>query len=278
MLHEYLTIPEDHMLHPKRQSNSITKSLVFGIRTKAVHDEYMKCRHLACPLRDSFMDRVLHTLERTPLSENKLQFLGCVLIEGGPDTSLILTIIQAMSEYPEVQANHDCSPVWFDWSKVACINMIIKGSHRWRPGSPLDVPSCHGHIDGKPIPQGSSIVSFSMSGACIRIVSDRRNQSIFNLNVSPALASGYAGSERRDHLGYGAGRCICPGIHLAERNLIISIAKLFWAFEFLESPGSDNHISAHSGASKKNMAILFVFAVRRSGTPLCGNLPRRKRF
>lgn len=50
MLHEYLTIPEDHMLHPKRQSNSITKSLVFGIRTKAVHDEYMKCRHLACPL------------------------------------------------------------------------------------------------------------------------------------------------------------------------------------------------------------------------------------
>lgn len=56
--------------------------------------------------RDSFMDRVLHTIERTPLSEHELRFLGCVLIETGSDTSLILTIIQAMSEYPEVQAKY----------------------------------------------------------------------------------------------------------------------------------------------------------------------------
>lgn len=50
MLHEYLTIPEDHMLHPTRHSKSITKTIVFGIRTKAAHDEYVKCRHLAYPL------------------------------------------------------------------------------------------------------------------------------------------------------------------------------------------------------------------------------------
>ena len=50
--------------------------------------------------------------------------------------------------------------------------------------------------------------------------------------------------------GYGAGRRICPGIHLAERNLIIGVAKLLWAFEFVEPPGSDSDISAHSGASK----------------------------
>ena len=42
MLHDYLTMPVDHMLNPKRCSNSITNSLVFGIRTKTVHDEYMK--------------------------------------------------------------------------------------------------------------------------------------------------------------------------------------------------------------------------------------------
>ncbi|OQD99284.1 hypothetical protein PENSOL_c007G02845 [Penicillium solitum] len=149
MLHEYLTIPEDHMLHPKRHSNSITKSLVFGIRTKAVHDEYMKCRHLACPLtvlnkvkerrqlniqRDSFMDRVLHTLERTPLSEHELRFLGCVLVEAGSDTSLILTIIQAMSEYPEVQAKY-----------VENARKILDYCN-------------YGHVDGKLIPQGPSIV------------------------------------------------------------------------------------------------------------------------
>jgi hypothetical protein len=42
MLYDYLTMPEGHMLHPKRYSNSITNSLVIGIRTKAVHDEYIK--------------------------------------------------------------------------------------------------------------------------------------------------------------------------------------------------------------------------------------------
>jgi len=43
-------------------------------------------------------------------------------------------------------------------------------------------------------------------------------------------------SEERDHYAYGAGRRICVGIHIAERNLFINIAKLVWAFNF-ESPG-----------------------------------------
>ncbi|OQD65068.1 hypothetical protein PENPOL_c006G09352 [Penicillium polonicum] len=33
---------KDHMLNPKRYSISITNSLIFRIRTKAIHDEYMK--------------------------------------------------------------------------------------------------------------------------------------------------------------------------------------------------------------------------------------------
>ena len=51
------------------------------------------------------------------------------------------------------------------------------------------------------------------------------------------LASEYAASadfEKRDHYGYGSGRRICPGIHLAERNLFLAMAKLLWAFSFAE--------------------------------------------
>lgn len=49
-----------------------------------------------------------------------------------------------------------------------------------------------------------------------------------------ALAPEYAAGdwEKRDHYGYGAGRRICPGIHLAERNMLLSTAKLLWAFRF----------------------------------------------
>jgi cytochrome P450 len=51
------------------------------------------------------------------------------------------------------------------------------------------------------------------------------------------LANDYAGSadwQGRDHYGYGAGRRICPGMHLAERNMWRIAAKLLWAFEFCE--------------------------------------------
>ena len=55
------------------------------------------------------------------------------------------------------------------------------------------------------------------------------------------LAPEYAAGdwEKRDHYGYGAGRRICPGIHLAERNMFLSIAKLLWAFSFENEIGKD---------------------------------------
>ena len=54
--------------------------------------------------------------------------------------------------------------------------------------------------------------------------------------LAPELAAS-ADYESRDHYGYGSGRRICPGIHLAERNLFLAIAKLIWAFDI--KPGVD---------------------------------------
>ena len=46
--------------------------------------------------------------------------------------------------------------------------------------------------------------------------------------LAPELATA-ADYERRDHYGYGSGRRLCPGIHLAERNLFLGVAKLLQA-------------------------------------------------
>ena len=56
----------------------------------------------------------------------------------------------------------------------------------------------------------------------------------------------------QDHFGYCAGRCvnICPGIHPGERNLLIGIAKLLWAFEFRELAGAKNDLSAETESSQ----------------------------
>jgi cytochrome P450 len=37
-----------------------------------------------------------------------------------------------------------------------------------------------------------------------------------------------------DHYGYGAGRRVCPGMHLAERNMWRITSKLLWAFDISE--------------------------------------------
>jgi cytochrome P450 len=36
---------------------------------------------------------------------------------------------------------------------------------------------------------------------------------------------------QRDHFSFGAGRRVCPGMHLAENSLYITLAKILWAFE-----------------------------------------------
>ncbi|KAL9035720.1 MAG: hypothetical protein Q9214_006454 [Letrouitia sp. 1 TL-2023] len=343
MVRDFLVDPKNHMLHPKRYSNSITNSLVFGIRTKTVDSEYMSRLYSlmdkwslvmelgATPPVDSFpplkwmpqrllgnwrkratevgqlmkslysevlnqveerrerginvgsfMDRVLDQQETAQLSRNELHFLGGVLMEGGSDTSssLILAIILAMMAYPRVQerahAEIDAavgdgrSPEWSDFSKLPYINMIIKESHRWRPVSPLGVPHALGkddEIDGMLLPKGSTVV--------LNVWAMHHDKGTWTdpehfiperYESYPALASHYAASgewDKRDHYGYGAGRRICPGIHLAERNLFIGVAKLLWAFKFGVKQGGDINTSAETGLSQG-----FLHCVKEYGSSI----------
>ena len=124
--------------------------------------------------RDSFIDRVLNGQNKTQLSRNKIYFLDGVWMKERSDTSssLILTILMTMMAYSQVQEKYvkrfaycffpvrtvrlrkgpraqiesdaaigeQKSSRWSDLSKLLHINMIIKGSHRWRPVSSLGVP------------------------------------------------------------------------------------------------------------------------------------------
>lgn len=56
--------------------------------------------------KDSLMDRALDQQDKNQFSDHQLAFLAGTLLEGGSDTSsvLILAIIQAMMQYPEVQS------------------------------------------------------------------------------------------------------------------------------------------------------------------------------
>lgn len=56
--------------------------------------------------------------------------------------------------------------------------------------------------------------------------------------------SGHADPYARDHFDFGAGRRICPGMHLAENSLFITLAKILWAFKIEPPIGPDGTVQA----------------------------------
>jgi len=56
-------------------------------------------------------------------------------------------------------------------------------------------------------------------------------------NLSCAQSANLANVMQRDHWTFGAGRRICPGLHVAERELWLAISRLLWTYSFDAVPG-----------------------------------------
>lgn len=110
-------------------------------------------RRLKAGSRASFLDDVLdQQQEKSQLSQNELNLLCGILLEGGSDSSasMILAFIHAMIKYPHVQTKaqqeidsvmgEDRSSLWSDYAKLPYVSQIVKETMRWRPVGPLAFP------------------------------------------------------------------------------------------------------------------------------------------
>ncbi|KAF4636549.1 hypothetical protein G7Y89_g1536 [Cudoniella acicularis] len=225
-------------------------------------------RREALGSKGSFLDGVLDQNESLNLTRDQLNFLCGVLMEGGSDTSssIILAFMHAMIKYPEVQkraqmeidgvVGADCSPRWEHYAQLPYVAMTVKETMRWRPVTPLAFPHATSEadtIDGMTIPKGATVLInvWGLHHDPTRFPNpDTFNPTRFQGRT--ALAAEYAASadyQNRDHYGYGSGRRICPGIHLADRNLFLAMAKLLWAFSFspkLDANGNPIEIDVDS--------------------------------
>ncbi|KAL6360789.1 hypothetical protein LRP88_06497 [Fusarium phalaenopsidis] len=197
------------------------------------------------------------------------------IIEGGADTTAaqLLTLILAFALHPEVQAKAreeidvvcgtERSPRWDDFSKLPYINCIVKEGMRWRPVAVTALPHKVRQDDeyqGMLIPKDSTI--FIPTWAIHHNENIYKDPETFDpdrYSQHPRLANDYAGSPdwaNRDHYNYGAGRRICPGIHLAERNMWRIASKLLWAFEFAEPTDPKTGEVMHLDPEAYNPGIL----------------------
>ncbi|KAM5383743.1 hypothetical protein ACJZ2D_001732 [Fusarium nematophilum] len=170
---------------------------------------------------------------------------------GATDTTLNTTLgfIKAMMLYPDIQARAQQEidrvvgsgrmPGWDDWDKLPYMRCIMKETLRWMPSTILGgMPhklSKTDHYEGYTIPANAGVM-INVWG----INSDEtraKNPREFNPSryegdmLSTGESAALADATKRDHFTFGAGRRICPGLHVAERSVFIGFSRLLWAFK-----------------------------------------------
>ncbi|KAK7753351.1 hypothetical protein SLS62_004641 [Diatrype stigma] len=138
-------------------------------------------------------------------------------------------------------------PVFDDRPRLPYIDAIVEELLRWRPAGAAGVPHAtkvEGSYGGYRIPAGSVVIANHWAIT--------REEAVFGPDVEAFLperwlsvrTSGDKGDAATEVLkdlptvGFGYGRRICPGRHVARNSLWIAVAKLLWAFDF-EPPLSE---------------------------------------
>jgi len=100
-------------------------------------------------------------------------------------------------------------------------------------------------INGYRIPAGATIVLGVWScNNDPQLFDDPRtfNPARHNLNLSVGQAAVAADMKDKDMWTFGAGRRICPGLHVAERSLFLAIARLLWTFNIAPAKHPDGTV------------------------------------
>lgn len=78
----------------------------------------------------------------------------------------------------------------------------------------------------------------------------------------PLKAGAYAAiadPNERDHFDFGAGRRICPGMHLAENSLFVTLASILWLFEIkpaVDQLGVEQEVDVSDAAYEEGVNTL----------------------
>ncbi|KAJ8128204.1 hypothetical protein O1611_g5430 [Lasiodiplodia mahajangana] len=193
---------------------------------------------------------VVRAQDELKLPDGIAGYLTGSLLEAGSDTSAstLIGFLQALLIFPEVsklaQAELDrvCGdrlPDLNDLPDLPYIRGCMKESLRWMPTAVLGIPHATTRDDeylGYHIPKGASVMLnvWAIHNDPSRHPDPRR------FDPSRWAHDGQTSAEaainrdvsKRDQFVFGAGRRLCQGMHIADRNLYLAISRLLWAFDF----------------------------------------------
>ncbi|KAH0847599.1 putative Cytochrome P450 oxidoreductase [Fonsecaea pedrosoi] len=229
----------------ERMEVGLWKTLVDETR-----DHIQKGRYYPSLCRDMILS---NEKGKDQLSERELWYNSGHAWAAATDTqsNTLLGFVKAMVLFPEVQSRARSEidsvvgatrlPEWTDRGNMPYLRRCVEETLRWQPTTLTGGPMPHASMKddvymGYSIPAGTGLMN------CVWTINNDPtrydNPRDFNPERFPEEESGMdaysitQNYEKRPHLTFGAGRRVCPGSHVADRTLFITMARLLWAFEF----------------------------------------------
>jgi hypothetical protein len=189
-------------------------------------------------------------------NEEEPAYLAMNLIHAAADTSwfTLWSFMEAMLTHPDVQRKAqeeidkvvgDRLPVWEDLEHIPYIRYVMKENWRWRP--PVGLGHSHASTkdlvyNGHLIPKGSRIYinAFAIHYDPARFP----DPDVFRPERYEGDTAGSEQSrnspdiDKRDHFVFGSGRRGCPGSHLADRTVSVTMMRFLWAFNIVLNEGA----------------------------------------
>lgn len=202
-------------------------------------------------IRPCFCAGMYEAQKKDGFSDDQAAYISGTLLEAGSDTtsSTLYAFVQAMLLYPDVQrkAQEEVDrviglnrlPVMEDLDDLPYIRGCMKESLRWMPTTILGaVPHAVTQDDeylGYIIPKGAGVMNnvWGIHMDPERHPDPRRFSPERYKDDQQSFGDAAANPDhtKRDVFTFGAGRRICPGIHVAERSLFLGISRIVWAFD-----------------------------------------------
>ncbi|CAE6444787.1 unnamed protein product [Rhizoctonia solani] len=179
----------------------------------------------------------------------------------------ILAMVLNQSIFAKAQAEvdvvvgHDRLPEMSDREALVYVECVMKEVLRWQPVGPLGIP--HAVIEddeyrGWRIPKGSTIVGNIWAMSYDKLVYDEPEKFNPDRFLNPKTPSPPT---------FGFGRRSCPGIHLAESTLFITISTLLALFEIRPIKDKDGNDVIPEVNMKTNVLVSYPADFKCSITP-----------
>ncbi|KAG1862642.1 cytochrome P450 [Suillus subluteus] len=204
----------------------------------------------------SFIKSLLENTEEHRLSTDEMSYLAGSLFGAGSDTTAvgITATVMAAACHPLAQAKvheeldmvigSDRTPTFNDSSSLPQLHAFLLEALRWRPIVRIGFPH-RATKDifwrGYCIPEGATVYGCHWTLSRDPIVFP--DPEIFD----PQRwldSEGRLKNNSMKFITYGFGRRVCPGLHLANQSMYITLALLLWSFRIVQRP--DAPINTHA--------------------------------